>query len=212
VMLRNVMNAKFNRILTPIAETLIVPDQLDGLAAESFFLHTLWHEMSHGLGPGRIVKDGEQTEVRLELKDLYSTIEEAKADAMASWDIFKLQPKGYFDETIYRQQAVTYLAGLFRSVRFGIGEAHGQANAIQFNYLLNRNVITVEDGLFRIDVEAFPGAIESLVQEILMIEAEGDYAAAAEMVEVYGGMSDALGAALVALEDLPVDLLPQFSI
>ena len=212
VLLRNVMNAKYEKILVPIAEVLLVEDQMDALAAESFFLHTLWHEMSHGLGPGRIVKDGVQTEVRLELKDLYSTIEEAKADAMASWDIFKLQPKGYFPESIYRQQAVTYLAGLFRSIRFGIGEAHGRANAIQFNYLLNHGAIAVEDGRFRIDVEAFPAALESLVREILTIEALGDYPAASEMAETYGIMTDVMADALKKLEDVSVDLRPSYGV
>ncbi|MBU0741259.1 peptidase, partial [bacterium] len=109
VLLRNIMNAKFTQILTPIAEKLLVADQLGSLAAESFFMHTLWHEMSHGLGPGRIVKGGRDTDVRLELKDIYSAIEEAKADAMGPWCIFKLQQKGYFPASIYEQQAVTYL-------------------------------------------------------------------------------------------------------
>ena len=210
VLLRNVMNAKFDQILTPIADRLVVADQLPYLAQESFFLHTLWHEMSHGLGPGRIVLDGCDTEVRLELKDTYSTIEEAKADAMGPWCIFKMAGKGFFPESIYREQAVTYLAGLFRSVRFGIGEAHGQANAIQFNYLLEQGVVIPEAGRFRIDVDAFPAAIERLVAEILSLQAVGDYAAAQAMIEKYGVMPPVLAEALVALEDVTVDLLPMY--
>jgi len=212
VLLRNIMNAKFEQILTPIAETLLVADQLGSLTAESFFLHTLWHEMSHGLGPGRIVKDGRDTEVRLELKDIYSSIEEAKADAMGPWCIFKLQEKGYFPDSIREQQAVTYLAGLFRSVRFGIAEAHGQANAIQFNYLLDKGVIEVEEGRFRIDVEAFPLAIEGLVHEILVLQADGNYGAGMAMIERYGGMSDVLAAALESLEGVTVDILPRYAV
>jgi hypothetical protein len=210
VLLRNIMTAKFEQILTPIAQTLVVSDQLEDIAAESFFLHTLWHEMSHGLGPGRIVVDGRETEVRLEFKDIYSAIEEAKADAMGPWCIFKMQEKGYFPETIYQQQAVTYLAGLFRSVRFGIAEAHGAANAIQFNYLVDKGVITVEEGRFRIDATAFPAAIESLVHEILTMQAAGDYAAGQTMLDQYGGMTDILAAALAALDDVTVDILPKY--
>ncbi len=212
VLLRNIMNAKFTTILTPIAERLVVADQLGDLAAESFFLHTLWHEMSHGLGPGRIVKDGRQTEVRLELKDLYSAIEEAKADAMGPWCIFRLQERGEFSASIYREQAATYLAGLFRSVRFGIGEAHGVANALQFNYLLEKGVITPDGDKFRISYEGFPSAIAQLVEELLVVQAAGDYAGAKALLDRYGVMPPVLAAALARLDDVPVDILPLYDV
>ena len=212
VLLRNIMNAKFEQILTPIAETLLVPDQIQHLASESFFMHTLWHEMSHGLGPGRIVVDGRDTEVRLEFRDIYSTIEEAKADAMSPWCIFNMQKKGFFPESMQAQQAVTYLAGLFRSVRFGIAEAHGAANAIQFNYLMEKGVIMAEDGRFRMDVDAFPGAIESLIHEILVMQAEGDYEAGRAMVDTYAVMSDELAVGLAKLEGVTVDIRPRYAV
>lgn len=211
VMLRNMMDAKFAQILTPIAERVVVTDQLDALGAESFFLHTLLHEMSHGLGPGRIVVDGRDTEVRLELKDNYSVIEEAKADAMGEWAIFKLQEKGYFPDGIRRQQAVTYLAGLFRSMRFGIGEAHGGANAIQFNYLVEKGAILVEGGRFRVVLDRFPQAVESLVHDICVLQAEGDYEAGQEMVDKYVMMPESVMEALQRLDDVPVDILPQYA-
>jgi len=211
VLLRNIMNAKFKTILTPLAQQLVATDQLDGLAAESFFLHTLFHEMSHGLGPGKIVKDGRRTEVRLELRDLYSTIEEAKADAMAPWVIFQLQRKGYFPESIFREQAVTYLAGLFRSVRFGVAEAHGQANALQLNFLRDAGVISVQDGRYRVDVAAFPGAVTKLVHEILMIEARGDYDAAQAFIRKYGGLRPGVQKSLKGLHDVPVDVYPLYT-
>ena len=213
VLLRNVMKAKFDQILTPIARTLVADDQVDDLSAESFFLHTLFHEMSHGLGPGRIVVDGRQTEVRLELKETYSTLEEAKADVMGEWAIFKLQDKGYFPETIYQEQAATYLAGLFRSVRFGLAEGHGQANAIQFNYLLAKGAIGFDPrtGRFRMDVAAFPEAIEELVREICIVQAEGDYAGAQQMIDRYGVMPPVLADALARLQGIQVDIEPQFA-
>ena len=214
VLLRNVMKAKFDQILMPIARTLVAEDQLGDLTAESFFLHTLWHEMSHGLGPGRIVKGGRDTEVRLELKEHYSTLEEAKADAMGEWDIFVLARAGrdYFGPEIYREQAATYLAGLFRSVRFGIAEAHGQANAIQFNYLTQQGAVRYDEstGRFGIDVETFEKAIEDLVAEICLIQAEGDYEAAGAFIQRYGGMAPSLAAGLAKLDGIPVDIEPLF--
>jgi hypothetical protein len=214
VLLRNVMNAKFDQILMPIGRALVVEDQVGDLTSESFFLHTLWHEMSHGLGPGKIVKDGKQTEVRLELKDTYSVLEEAKADAMGEWDIFVLQAAGrdYFPAEIRKQQAATYLAGLFRSVRFGISGAHGQANAMQFNYLLDRGAISVEEGgRFRVHVDVFEKAIADMVAEIILIQAEGDYEASKAFIEKWGGVSPVLKAALGKLDGIPVDVEPIFS-
>jgi hypothetical protein len=214
VLLRNVMNAKFEQILVPIAGQLVVPEQLGDLSAESFFLHTLWHEMSHGLGPGKIVKDGRETEVRLELKDLYSTLEEAKADAMGEWTIFQLHEAGrnYFPKSIVRQQAATYLAGLFRSVRFGIAEAHGQANAIQFNYLTRRGAVVwhADSQRFSIEIDKFLPAIDEMVAEICMLQAVGDYEGTKAFVAEYGGMSPVLEAALRMLEGIPVDVEPVF--
>ena len=214
VLLRNVMKAKFDRILVPIATALVADDQLGDLTAESFFLHTLWHEMSHGLGPGKIVKDGRQTEVRLELKDTYSTLEEAKADAMGEWDIFVLARAGrdYFPQEIFRQQSTTYLAGLFRSVRFGIAEAHGQANAIQFNYLMGKQAISHDPatGRFRVDAPVFEQAIGELVREICLIQAVGDYDASAAFIARYAQMTPVLAGALEKLEGIPVDIEPVF--
>jgi len=214
VLLRNIMKAKFEKILTPIAKVLVAEDQLGDLTAESFFLHTLWHEMSHGLGPGNITIDGRQTEVRLELKEHYSTLEEAKADAMGEWDILKLHGDGrdYFPKNIVREQATTYLAGLFRSVRFGIGEAHGAANAIQFNYLLEKGGIAYDDasGRFRVNVSEFLPTIEALLREILLLQAHGDYAGTARFIERYNHMPAVLSEALAKLEEIPVDIEPVF--
>ncbi len=214
VLLRNVMTAKFEKILAPIARVVIADDQVDLVNAESFFMHTLWHEMSHGLGPGQLVIDGRETEVRLELKDTYSTIEEVKADVMGMWDILKLEAAGrdYFPEGIVRKQPVTFLAGMFRSVRFGINEAHGQANAIQFNYLLDRGAIAHDPatGKFHVDFDRFLPALELLLNEILVMQARADYPAAQAMIEAYAHMPDVLADALARLDAIPVDIQPQF--
>lgn len=215
VLLRNVMTAKFDKILVPISEVLVATDQVGHVNAQSFFMHTLWHEMSHGLGPGKLVIDGRETEVRLELKDTYATIEEAKADVMGMWDILKLTAAGrdYFSDDITMQQPVTYLAGMFRSVRFGINEAHGQANAIQFNYLLAKDAIAQDPdtGRFRVNFERFMPAVELLLNELLVMEAEADYAAAQAMIAEYAHMPAVLADALAKLDAIPVDIQPVFS-
>lgn len=214
VLLRNVMKSKFEQILKPIAAELLVEEQLGDLTAESFFLHTLWHEMSHGLGPGKITVDGRETEVRLELKETYSTLEEAKADAMGEWDIFVLKRAGrvHFSDNILKEQSATFLAGLFRSVRFGIGEAHGQANAIQYNYLIEKKAVVFHEdsGRYSIDVEVFEKALNDLVAEICMIEAVGDYQASVDFISRYGGINETLAASLAKLDGIPVDLEPLF--
>jgi hypothetical protein len=215
VLLRNVMDAKFQKILMPIAETLVADEQLAHVNGRSFFMHTLWHEMSHGLGPGKLVVDGQETEVRLVLKDTYSTIEEAKADVMGMWDILKLHDAGrdYFPADIVQKQPVTFLAGMFRSVRFGINEAHGQANAIQFNYLLEKGAIGHDPatGKFHVNFERFGPAIELLLNELLVMQAEADYAAAQAIIERYAHMPPVLADALARLEAIPVDIEPVFS-
>jgi hypothetical protein len=214
VLLRNVMNAKFEKILQPIAQVVMAEDQIDLVNAESFFMHTLWHEMSHGLGPGTITIDGEETEVRLQLKDTYATIEEAKADVMGMWDILKLEGAGrdYFPADIRRLQPATFLAGMFRSVRFGINEAHGQANAIQFNYLLDNGAISHDaaTGRFQVNFDRFLPALELLLNEILVMQAAGDYAAAQALIERYAHMPPVLAAALDKLDAIPVDIEPVF--
>ncbi len=214
VMLRNVMDAKFQQILQPIAETLVAEDQLGYVTAESFFLHTLWHEMSHGLGPGKLTIDGRETEVRLELKDTYSTIEEVKADIMGEWDILKLHAAGrdYFPAEITRQQPATFLAGLFRSVRFGAESAHGEANAIQFNYLLEKGAIAHDpgSGRFHVNFDRFLPAVELLLNEVLVLQAAGDQAAAQALIDRYGTLPPVMTEALAKLDHVPVDIQPRF--
>jgi hypothetical protein len=215
VMLRNMMDAKFQKILQPIAGVLVAEDQQDLVTSESFFLHTLWHEMSHGLGPGKLEIDGRQTEVRLELKDTYATIEEAKADVMGEWDILRLHAAGrdYFPDEIVRQQPATFLAGMFRSVRFGADSAHGRANAIQFNYLLDRGAIAhdPDTGRFRVEFDRFLPAMEELLGEILAMQAAGDYEAATAFIARWGDLPPVLVEALGRLGDIPVDIEPVFT-
>ena len=150
VMLRNVLRAKYDKILVPIAERVLAADQVDSTSFDAFFAESLHHELSHGLGPGKITLDGRDTEVRLELKDLYSTLEEAKADVMGIYNILALIEKGEIPAELRDTLEATYVAGLFRAARFGVHEAHGRGVISQFNYLLEKGALEVdEEGRFR---------------------------------------------------------------
>ncbi len=211
VLLHNMLRAKYEQILRPIAARVLAEDQLPHLAFEAFFNEVLHHELGHGLGPGRIKKDGKDTEARLELQELYSPIEEAKADVLGVYDIFALAKRGKMPQELLDTLPATYLAGLFRSARFGLHEAHGQGVASQFNYLQEKGAIAVDaDGRFRVVEDKFEGAIGSLLREYLMLEALGDYAGTKAFLEKYGVATPALEAAIGRLTDVPVDIRPLF--
>ena len=213
VLLRNVMHAKYDKILLPIAQRNLVRDQVEDVSFDAYFNFVLHHELSHGLGPGKITKDGRQTEVRKELKELYSTLEEAKADVMGVYNLLALLEKGTISgelaETLGTTLEPTYVAGLFRSVRFSLGEAHGRGVAAQFNYLLEKGALEVDgEGRFRTVSERFPGAIRDLLAEMLRLQATGDYEGTAEFLDRYGVSTEALQTAIARLEDVPRDIRP----
>ena len=211
VLLHNVMRAKYDQILVPIAERVLASDQADAVAFDSYFAEVLHHELSHGLGPGNIVVDGRATEVRKELKELYGTLEEAKADVMGIYDILALIDRGDIPAAVRDTLEPTYVAGLFRAARFGVHEAHGQGVVSQFNYLLEKGALEIdEEGRFRANSETFPRAIESLLNEMLMLQARGDYAGTKDFLAKYGVASPELLRAIDRLSDVPVDIRPIF--
>ena len=212
VLLRNVMEAKYEMILSPIAQRLIVPDQLDDLSFAAFLNNTLMHETAHGLGPGTItLEDGTETNVNRQLRDLYSTIEEAKADVVGLFCSQYMIENGELSREMEQQMYATFLGGFFRSVRFGATEAHGQANMIQFNYLLEHGGIQVNDeGLYQVNYDQIREAVRNLAHDLLTIEGDGDYEAAQQFIERYGTVSDELLRALERLEGIPVDIRPSY--
>ncbi|MFV2072027.1 MAG: peptidase [Thermoanaerobaculales bacterium] len=211
VLLKNVMRAKYEGILTPIAERVLPADEVDRIDFDAFFQFTLHHELSHGIGPGRITVEGRDTEVRLELKELYSAFEEAKADVLGVYDIYALVEAGVMAPEILESLPWTYTAGIFRTTRFGVAEAHGLGMVLQANYLLEKGAVEInDDGRFRPRPEVFEEAFESLAHELLMIQALGDYDAAAHMVQRYGTVPPAMTTMLVGLTDLPVDIDPVY--
>jgi hypothetical protein len=213
VLLKNIIRAKYEAILRPVAERVLPADEADRIDFESFFQEILHHELSHGLGPGQIVVDGRDTEVRLELKDLYSMIEEAKADVLGVYNIYALVERGVMDAEILEHLPWTYTAGAFRTTRFGLTEAHGRGMVIQANYLLEHGAIEItEDGRFRPVPEKFQEAFRGLAHELLMVQATGDYEGARRLEATYGAVPEAMLVALDGLADIPVDVDPVFTL
>ena len=211
VLLKNHIQAKYNAMLVPIAQRVLAPGDAANVSFDAFFAEVLHHELAHGLGPGRIVKDGRETEVRLELREHYATIEEAKADVLGVYNIFALIDRGLIEPEMGTALEPTYVAGLFRSARFGLDEAHGQGVVAQFNYLLEKGALEVSDsGEFRVVPELFADGLRDLLTDLLMLQAEGDFEATAAFLERYGKATPALRSAVDRLSDVPVDIFPVY--
>jgi hypothetical protein len=211
-MLKNVQDAKFHKTLVPISQVVLDPSQLDLLSFEAFFTHILTHELIHGLGPHNITVNGRATTVRLQLKEIYSAIEEAKADITGLWALQYLIDKGVVDRKLEQALYVTYLSSVFRSVRFGINEAHGRGMALQFNYLSDKGAFLCDErsGKFRVDTTKVKDAVRQLTTEILTIEAEGSFEKASAILEMYAVIRPAMRDVLNRLSDVPVDIEPIF--
>ena len=211
VMLKNVQEAKFRMVLQPIAKVALgAADQAD-VAFDAFFTHILMHEMMHGLGPHNISANGRATTVRQELKETYSAIEEAKADVSGLWALKQLADRRQLDPAVARTMYTTFLASAFRSIRFGINEAHGRGIAMQLNYLLDAGAFKVRaDGTFHVDQGKIADAVTSLTREIMTLQAEGDYPKAKDMIERLGTIRPDVQKVLDKLLDVPVDIEPRF--
>ncbi|MFO7891514.1 MAG: peptidase [bacterium] len=213
VLLKNVMKAKFDKILRPIAAEVLTADELEKISFDAYFKHILMHEVSHGLGPGTITLNGKETSVSRELKNYYSVIEECKADVLGVYNILYLMEEDVLDEKLHTSLFSTNLAGMFRSIRFGIEEAHGGANAIQLNYYLEKGAVSIDDdGLFSVNNRKYREAVQSLAEETLMIEAQGDTTRAKKLIEGYSLIKPEVETALSKLTEIPVDIKPVYSI
>ena len=212
VMLKNVQDAKFQQTLVPISQVVLSADDRKDLSFEAFFTHILAHELMHGLGPHNINVGGRNTTVRLELKELYSPIEEAKADITGLFALQYLIDKGALDRQLERPMYTTYLASAFRSVRFGILEAHGKGVALQFNYLADKGAISYDSnaGTFAIDQARIKGAVRDLTHDLLTLEAQGSYPEAKELLDKYGVIRPEMQHAFDRLGNVPVDIEPIF--
>src|SRR5450432_2770031 len=214
IMLKNVQEAKFSSALTPIASRVLPKAAQSGLSFNYFFTHILAHELSHGIGPHQIQVAGRATTPRNELKEIYSAIEEAKADVTGLFMLEylfdrKLIPGAASESGYERQLYTTFLASSFRSLRFGLSDAHGKGMALQFNYLSDKGAFVANsDGTFAVDFAKIKGAVRDLTRDLLTIEAQGDYAAAKKMLDSLGVVRPAMQHAIDSLKDLPTDIDP----
>jgi Peptidase family M49 len=220
VMLKNVQQAKFDKTLIPISRMVLGGDEQDRVEFEAFFTHILTHELCHGLGPHQITMNGKPTTPREQLKDLYSAIEEAKADvtglfalqymldhaqAMGLADVLK--PSRSSEKQLY----ATYLASSFRTLRFGLNDAHGKGMAVQVNYLMDKGAFVMRpDETFGVDYAKIKDAVRDLTHDLLTVEAEGNYAGAKQMLDTLGVLRPEFKRALDKLGDIPVDIEPIF--
>jgi hypothetical protein len=211
VMLKNVQEAKFAMVLQPISKVALAAADQAHVSFDAFFTHILMHELMHGLGPHSITVGGRATNVRQELRETYSAIEEAKADVSGLFALQFLVDRGAldsgFNDTMYR----TYLASMFRSIRFGINEAHGRGVAMQLNYFLDNGGVTVApDGTFAVDAARIRQNVLDLTRDIMTMQAVGAYADAQQMIKTFGVIRPPVQTVLDRLSGVPVDIEPRF--
>jgi Peptidase family M49 len=212
VMLKNVQDAKFAMVLLPIAKIVLPSAEQPKVSFEAFFTHILMHELMHGLGPHEITVSGRKTTVRQALKETYSTIEEVKADVSALWALRQLADRKQLDASVVKSLYPTYLASAFRSIRFGVNEAHGRSVAIQINTFLDAGAFKVrQDGTFAVDGTKMADAVTALTGEILTLQAEGNYTKAKDVSDRLGVVRPEVQKVLDKLAGVPVDIEPKFT-
>ncbi len=207
--LKNAMRAKFDKILVSIADLLIDEQQAQHITFDAFFANTMFHEVAHGLGIKNTL-DGSAT-VRQAIESHYSAIEEGKADILGLYMVQELRKKGEIGDGELMDNYVTFLAGIFRSVRFGASSSHGKANMLRFNFFDGAGAFScdAETGRYRVNVPQFEQAVKDLSQGLLMLQGDGSYAAVDEFVADYAGVGPVLQADLdrLACASIPVDIV-----
>ncbi|MEG1116591.1 MAG: hypothetical protein RSE46_16275, partial [Janthinobacterium sp.] len=217
VMLKNVQEAKFKATLTPISKLVLTADAQQDVDFNSFFTHILAHEIMHGLGPHATTVDGKPSTPRQDLKEAYSTIEEAKADITGLFALRYMMDKGQLNDTLGQGEAAerklynTFLASGFRTLHFGLTDSHARGMAIQMNYILDKGgFVSLGDGKFGVDFAKIKQAVIDLDREFLTIEATGDYARAQAMMVKYVVIRPEVQVALDKMKAVPNDIRPEF--
>ena len=211
VMLKNVQEAKFEKVLVPIAGVALPAADGKDVSFDAFFTHILMHELMHGLGPHNLTVAGRATTVREEMKELGSTLEEAKADISGLWAMQYLIDKGVIDKAMERPMYTTFLASCFRSIRFGLTEAHGRGIALQLNSLIDAGGFSAgADGTFSVDTAKVKAGVEALTRQIMTLQAAGDYAGAKQLLDKMAVVRPEVQRILDRLADVPVDIAPRF--
>ncbi|MFZ3482620.1 dipeptidyl-peptidase 3 family protein [Sphingomonas sp. 3-13AW] len=210
VILSNILGAKYDRILAPMAPLVLVPEQAALVAKKYMQLETLFHELSHSLGPGNITVDGRKTSVNEELKEQASALEEAKADVMGVLNILFMMNKGELPIAEKPQAFATYLAGIFRAMRSGTAEAHGRGAAMQYGYLRDKGAFTWDPsaGRYRIDNVKMEAGLRDLLRDIIVVQGNGDYAGAKTMLSRWQKLDGNAQTLVDSMVGIPVDIQP----
>jgi len=208
IFFKNFMDARVREVILPLAAKIMDPAQAKQASAEGYLASTVLHEICHGLGPAFARRDGRQVDIREALAGGFSALEEAKADVVGMFALRWLIDKGVLKKERVEEYYASYLAGIFRTVRFGTGEAHGRAEMMEFNYLSSQGAIVTAGGRYKVDYAKIPDAIQRLAKELLEQEATGDRARAEAWFKQYGSMPASLKQALDAANDVPIDVDP----
>jgi hypothetical protein len=212
IFFKNFMDARVNYIIIPVAQLVMRPEQAAKVSGEGYLLGTILHEMAHGLGPAFARTAAGKVTIRESIGPMFSGLEEAKADAVGMFGLKWLVDHEVLPKAKLEEYYASYVGGLFRTVRFGTGEAHGQAEMMEFNYLSERGAVKRESsGKYAIDYSSMPNAVADLAKELLDIEAKGDRKRAEDWFKKYDVMPEGLKTALKAASSVPVDVDPEFS-
>jgi len=204
--LKNAMKAKFDHILVPLADVLIDSSQRQHITFDAFFANTMFHEVAHGLGI-KYTLDGRK--VKQALQALHSPLEEGKADILGLYMVTYLRENGHIAEGELMDNYVTFLASIFRSVRFGASSAHGKANMVRFNYFREKGAFEYENGTYRVNMENMQKAMNDLSALIITLQGDGDAEGVQKLMDEMGVVPDALKADLDRLNEqgIPVDIV-----
>jgi hypothetical protein len=208
IFFKNFMDARVREVILPLAAKVMDPGQARQASAEGYLASTVMHEICHGLGPAFARRAGQQVSIREAMAGAFSGLEESKADVVGMLALKWLIDKGVLRKERLEEYYASYVAGIFRTVRFGTGEAHGRAEMMEFNYLASQGAIVNADGRYRVDYTKMPDAIQRLAKELLEQEATGDRARAEAWFKKYDAMPPALKQALDAARDVPIDVDP----
>ena len=210
-MLKNYQQAKFDNVLVPISKVALAAEDQRFVNFDAFFTHILMHEVMHGLGPKNTGPGGTGGSVRQAVKELYSAVEEAKADIAGLWALQQLMNKGVLNKADERAMYTTFLASAFRTLRFGMNESHAKGMALQVNYLLDAGGFRVNaDGSFSVDLRRTKKAMTALTRELMTLQATGDYAATKRLLDRLVVIRPEVQAVLDRLGKAPVDIRPRF--
>jgi hypothetical protein len=205
------MDARVDYVVLPLARYMMPAEQASKASGAGYMAATVMHEICHGLGPAYSRVNGRQVDIREALGPVYSGLEEAKADVTGMFGLKWLMDRGAVPKSRSEEYYASYVAGIFRTVRYGIAEAHGRAEMMEFNYLVEQKAVARKDGKYVIDYDRIPTVIAQLAKELLTIEATGDRSRAENWFKRYDQMPEALSEALKTVKDVPVDVDPIFA-